>query len=242
MSLNKELEGDVPILGATAGDQWRFEGTYQYYCNEVLSDTVPILLFSGPLVYSFGVASGWKPIGEPGQVTRSQANMVHEIDGAPAIEFYRKLLGPDAKPSGDCPLAILNSNKEIEYLRASPGTVDEETGAITYLADVPETAMVQLTVADRDAILNGCRGSLEMAMQHYPEGKSPEAAIFFSCAGRKLLLGTRTGEEYRIIKEKIDPFVPMCGFYGYGEIGPIETSSASAKFHNETFISLLLGT
>ena len=242
MSLNKELEDDVPILGATAGDQWRFEGTYQFYCNEVLSDTVPILLFSGPLVYAFGVASGWKPLGEPGQVTRSQLSTVHEIDGAPAIEFYRKFLGSDAKPSGECPLAILNSNQEIEYLRATPGTFDEETGAITYVADVQEGARVQITVADRDAILTGCRESLEMAMQHYPEGKTPEAAVFFSCAARKLLLGTRTSEEYQIIREKFDLSMPMCGFYGYGEIGPIQSSGANAKFHNETFISLLLGT
>ena len=125
-----------------------------------------------------------------------------------------------------------------------PGlTISVETeGDIKYFADVPEGARVQITIADRDAILNGCRESLEMAIQRYPEGKSPEAAVFFSCSARKLLLGTKTSEEYQILKEKIDPIVPMCGFYGYGEIGPIEGSSASAKFHNETFISLLLGT
>lgn len=242
MSLNKELGDDVPLFGATAADQLRFEGTYQFYCNEVLSDAVPILLFSGPLVYSFGVGSGWKPIGEPGQVTRSQASTVQEIDGAPAIEFYRKFLGPDAKPSGECPLAVLNDKDEIQYLRAPAGFSIEAEGDIKYFADVPEGARVQITIADRDAILNGCRESLEMAIQRYPEGKSPEAAVFFSCAARKVLLGTQISEEYQILKEKIDPFVPMCGFYGYGEIGPIESGSASAKFHNETFISLLLGT
>ena len=241
-SLNNELGDDVPVLGATAADQLRFKGTYQFYCHEVLSDAIPILLFSGPLVYAFGVASGWKPIGKPGQVTRSQATTVQEIDGSPAIDFYRKFLGPDAKPSGECPLAILNDKDEIQYLRAPAGFSIEAEGDIRYFADVPEGARVQITVADRDAILNGCRESLDMAIQRYPEGKSPDVAVFFSCAARKLLLGTQISEEYQIFKEKIDPIVPMCGFYGYGEIGPIKASSANAKFHNETFISLLLGT
>jgi len=44
------------------------------------------------------------------------------------------------------------------------------------------------------------------------------AALFFSCAARKLLLGTRTEEELHVIRGALGEDVPICGFYGYGEI------------------------
>ena len=65
--------------------------------------------------------------------------------------------------------------------------------------------------------------------------------MFFSCAARKYLLGTRTGEEIGIVESVIGSQVPICGFYGYGEIGPPTTDDPS-QFHNETFISLIMGT
>jgi len=241
-ALKAELGSEVPVLGATAGDQLQFKGTHQYCRTEVFSDALPVLLFSGPLVYAVGVASGWKPTGEPGCVTRSEGATVYEIDNAPAMAFYRKYLGEAAKPSGECPLAVLNEKEEIQYLRAPAGVSIEATDEITFFGDVPQGERVQITVADREAILDGCRESVRKAKQGFPRGKTPEAAVFFSCAARKILLGTRTSEEARIIKEEIDAAIPMCGFYGYGEIGPVADNSADSMFHNEAFVSLLLGT
>ncbi len=91
-----------------------------------MSDSVPILVLSGPLLYSFGVASGWKPMGDPGMITRSEGSLVYEIDGAPAVEFYHRFLGKDFKLSTDFPLIILNDAGEHEYIRPPSGDVSEE--------------------------------------------------------------------------------------------------------------------
>ncbi len=240
-ALSQGLGGGVPVLGATSGDGFQMVRTLQFCGREVCSDSVPVLLFSGPLVYSIAVESGWEPIGEPGLVTRAEGNVVHEIDGRPAIEFYRRFQGADGVPTPECPLAILDQHGAVESLRATSGAFDAETGAITYFADIPEGAMVQITVADRSAILAGCTASIEKAFAGYPHGKSPEAAMFFSCAARKLLLGTRTNEEFGIIESVIGRDIPVCGFYGYGEIGPPGGADKVSKFHNETFVSLIMG-
>ena len=242
-ALGQNLGAGVPVLGGTAGDGYQLERTYQFCGREVYSDSVPVLLFSGPLVYSIAIESGWKPMGEPGLVTRSAGTVVHEIDERPAIDFYRRLLGENALPGPENPLAVLDAQGAVECLRATAGaTIDEDSGAITYLADVREGAMVQVTVADRGAILEGCTESVQKAFADYPHGKTPDAALFFSCAARKLLLGTRTGEEIGIVESVIGTQVPICGFYGYGEIGPRDTNDDTSKFHNETFVSLILGT
>jgi hypothetical protein len=192
-------------------------------------------------VYSIAVRSGWKPMGESGLVTRSDGTLVHEIDGRPTIDFYRQRLGEQAVPGPENPLAILDEEGAVECLRANAGSV-RESGAINYLGDVREGAMVRITIADRGAILQGCRESVGKAFADYPHGKTPAAALLFSCAARKYLLGTQTGEEIGIVESVLGSQVPVCGFYGYGEIGPLDTKDPTSKFHNETFVSLILGT
>lgn len=241
-SLRQNLDSSVPVLGATAGDAFRLTGTRQFCRQEVCSDSVPVLLFSGPLIYSVAVASGWKPMGEPGLVTRSDVTLVHEIDGCPAIDFYRQRLGAQASPGPENPLAILDESGAVACLRATAELQLRTSGAINYLGDVREGTMVQITVADRSAILEGARESIRKAFAEYPHGKTPGAVLIFSCAARKLLLGTHTGEEIGIVQSVIGPQVPVCGFYGYGEIGPLGMKDPTSKFHNETFVSLILGT
>jgi hypothetical protein len=239
-ALQATVGREIPIFGALAGDQWRLESTRQFCNTEVLQDSVPVLLFSGDFRFSYGVATGWQQVGEVGRVTGATGAVVREIDGAPAIEFYRRYLGPHGKPSAELPLAILNARDGIEYLRASWGSVDDASGAVTFLAAVPSGARVRLSIADRDGILNGCAESLAIATSNLPAGAQPAAALFFSCTARKLLLGTRTAEELKLIRQNLGDSVAVCGFYGYGEISPHMGDSTGTKYHNDSFVSLLL--
>jgi hypothetical protein len=239
-TLQQAVGHDIPLFGALAGDQWRLKGTKQFYGTEVLTDSIPLLLLCGEFQFSYGVATGWRQVGAVGRVTRATGATVHEIDGNPAIDFYRKYLGPGTKPTAEVPLAILNARDASEYLRASWGVVDDTTGAVTFLATVPEGARVRLTLADRDEILTGCGESLAIAKSNLPSGAQPTAALFFSCAARKILLGTRTQEELRLIRDTLGEAVPICGFYGYGEISPNMGDPTGTKYHNESFVTLLI--
>ena len=239
-TLQETIGAAIPIFGALAGDQLRLKSTRQFFGREVLSDSIPVLLLSGDLRFSYGVATGWHQVGDVGCVTRATGAVVYEIDGAPAIDFYRKYLGPAANPTVELPLAILNSRDDTEYLRATWGVVDETTGAVTFLASVPEGARVRLTLADRDEILTGCSASLAIAKSNFPAGAPPTAALFFSCAARRIVLGTRTDEELKLIRDTLGDTVAACGFYGYGEISPQMGDASGTKYHNESFVSLLL--
>ncbi|MGI9520940.1 MAG: FIST signal transduction protein, partial [Hyphomicrobiaceae bacterium] len=117
--LKRNLSPEVTLLGALAGDQWRFEKTFQFYGAEVLTDAVPIILFSGPILFSKGVCSGWKPIGRAGIATKVESNVIYRIDDHTALDFYRNLLGQKAVPTGDRPLAVLDKSGNVECLRAS---------------------------------------------------------------------------------------------------------------------------
>ncbi|MFP4006538.1 MAG: FIST signal transduction protein [Spirulinaceae cyanobacterium] len=237
-SLKTALDNKVPIFGGLTADGWQFQQTYQFFKTEVCSDALPVLLFSGPLLFSHGVASGWQPIGKPGIVTQVEHNIIYEIDHRPAIEFYHHYIGP-RPPSSEYPLAVFAEGNEGFYLRAPSSTYDPEIGSVTFFGDIPLNAKVQISEAGRDRILSASQASMQQALQHYP-GHDPLAALFFSCTSRRQLLGTRTQEEYQLVQKCWNQDLASCGFYTNGEIAPLQQKSI-ACFHNETFITLLLG-
>ena len=245
-ALRAALGDAVPIFGGTAGDQWRFKGTKQFHGTEVLQDSVPFLLFDEGVVFSFGVDTGWRPIGREGRVTEVDGHVVRAIDGRPATEFYREFLGnADITQLTEYPLAVRaddDRGANSYYLRA-PGRTDEATGCIHFLGDVPDGARVHITTTNRDQILAATRTSFQHALDDFPKdsggGGKPALALCISCAGRKQILGSRTQEEARIVNELLAG-VPAVGFYGYGEIARLAKDGIS-HYHNETFTTLLLG-
>jgi len=110
---------------------------------------------------------------------------------------------------------------------------------LVFAGDLTLGAKVQLSHTTRDRIIEATEKSISQSFKNY-SGQEPEVAICFSCSGRKQVLGTRTSEEYKLVK-KVNPDLRVFGFHGYGEIAPLDKNRPS-RFHNETFVSLLLGT
>jgi hypothetical protein len=236
--LQAEL-GPVPLLGGVAAERSKSEVTYQFYRHEVLQDAVPILLFSGNLLLSHGFASGWRPIGKQGQVTSAEGNVIYTIDDRPALEFYQHYF-QNYSPDAAYPLAVFAPDQSQFFLRGSIKH-DPEHGSLIMGGTVPLGARVQLTEADQDVIVTASKTSLDNAWLNYP-GKVPGAALFFSCAWRRWVLGTQVGREYdTIVQSDESKSLPCGGFYTFGEIAPL-TLGGDAWFHNTTFVTLLLGT
>ncbi len=236
--LQKEL-GEIPLLGGIAAERAKATQTYQFYRNEVLEDAVPILLFSGNLLLSHGFSSGWRPIGKQGKVTSVKGKVIQSIDDRPALDFYRHYF-QNYSTDAAYPLAIFAPGKETFFLRGTLGH-DPEVGSLTLGGNVPLGSRVQITESDPDAIITASKVSLEMAWQSYP-GEKPAAALFFSCAWRRWVLGTQVNREYEaIVQSSTQESLPCCGFYTFGEIVPL-SPQGEAWVHNTTFVTLLLGT
>jgi hypothetical protein len=234
----------VPLFGGGAAPDdpmtipWL--GANQFYGDEVLADSLPVLLISGPLIVSVGVAHGWSTVGKKTTVTRSDGSKVYELGGEPILDFYRHYLGIDSEPAVANPLAILDPDTGRYYLRA-PLEYDAEDGSATFFGSIPQGSTVQLAMASTEQILGGTDLSVEDAVAGFPEGAQPEAALIASCAVRNFLLGTRTSGEIERIRTGLGQGVPVAGFYAFGEIAPLGPDSAT-RFHNETCVTVLLGT
>ncbi len=238
-TLQHHLGEKVPIFGGTSADSLAVQKSYQFFKQEVTSDAIPILLFSGNIRYSHGTASGWRPIGKKSKVTKVDGCIVYEIDGKSALKFYQQHLG-EAGCNHEYisyPLAIFADDSQEFYL-TSPGIHDEAVGSVTFMSSIPLNATIQMTEISREDILEATKLSVEQAIKNYP-GHSPAAAMLISCAARRMLLGTRAKEEYQIFTH-LSNHIPCCGFYSFGEVSPLQSSEQS-QFHNQTFITLLLG-
>ncbi|MEH2382666.1 MAG: FIST N-terminal domain-containing protein [Nostoc sp.] len=239
-SLKQSLGVHIPIIGGMTADDYTFDKTYQFFQGEVLSDSVPVLLFSGKLLFSHGVAGGWTPISQRSRVTKVDGNIVYEIDGQRALDFYQHYLGEERFAANYAihALAVFEDQDHF-YLRA-PNGYDRQSGSVTFFLDIPEQAVVQITDATRDNILSASETSLKNALANYP-GVEPTAALLISCAARRRILGTLAREEYQLIKKHLPEALPCCGFYAYGEIAPL-VGKGQTQCHNKTFVTLLIGT
>lgn len=240
--LRDQLGEKMPIVGGLAGDQFLFESTYQFGDDQVYEDAVPVLLMGGDVVHSHGVASGWEPLGKRAEITRAEGNVIYEIDDQTAVDFYRHFIGDGVINDGVYPLAIFDEQDEQDedfYLRAPVG-YDEDEGSVTFFGNVTPGATVQITRGERSAIIEATRTSAANAYDNFDDDATPRACLAFSCAGRHQLLGQQTSREYEILEEVVDEDIEVCGFYTYGEISPLVTAAPS-RFHNDTFVTVLLG-
>ena len=224
-------EDPAAPLGATQSRQ---------LANDVVAeDSIAILLFSGALDFSFGVETGWQGVGPRGTVTKTSAEGVLEIDGRPAIDFYTRYIGSGQPPIAN-PLAVFDGDEAGRFYLRTPINWDPETGRVGFFGVVPDGATVQLTVAGTEQIFEGAKASMQDALDAYPKGKTPDAALLYSCATRRFLLGTRVGREFETIRELLGDSIPIAGMYCLGEIAPM-ASPDRTQFHNATMVSVLLG-
>jgi hypothetical protein len=241
--LRVALGNHVPILGGGAAHEDPSQDPASGISRQVVGDTlaegaIAILLFSGPLDFSFGVETGWRGVGQRATVTRSVAAGVLEIGGRPAVEFYDRYLGV-GQPSLANPLAVFEGGSPDFYLR-TPTMFDRDSGLVAFLGVIPEGSTVQITIAATDEIVDGARASIADALASFPGGRTPDGALLYSCVTRRFLLGTRAGREIEQVREELGSDVPVAGFYCVGEIAPMPHAGGS-EFHNATMVAVLLG-
>ncbi|MFY9705360.1 MAG: FIST N-terminal domain-containing protein, partial [Desulfobacterales bacterium] len=242
------LGEDLPISGGTAGDNGKFDQTWQFAGNRVFSDAAVAIGFSGDLKLGTGIRSGWTPIGLAKKVTRASGKILYELNGEPALNVFERFLGKHAKKlpaiGVEYPLGLLGQWGDVganDYclLRATM-SVNREDGSISFAGEIPEGAMVSLTCGDTTSILDAAEKAAQLALSDLGDSK-PGLIFCYSCMARKIVLGRRTHEEIDRIRRVVGPSVPILGFYTYGEYCRMRCSGPS-YLHNETVTLSVIGT
>jgi hypothetical protein len=226
----------VAVTGGLAGDGERFQQTIVSCDGQTVDGAVAVVGFYGDrLRIGYGSMGGWDAFGPERLVTRSDGNILYELDGGSALELYKSYLGPHAKglPSSGLlfPLSLRGDPGSPRLVRTILG-VDEMQGSLIFAGDIPEGGYAQLMKANVDRLIDGAHGAAGAC--HDALGQNaPDLAVLISCVGRKLVMKQRVEEEVESVRDVLGAAARLTGFYSYGEIAPFLTS-AKCELHNQT--------
>ncbi len=245
--VEKGLGRGIPISGGTAGDDGKFNRTWQFAGRRVFTNGLVGIGLAGNFRVGLGLHSGWSPIGLTKTITRASGNVLYELNHEPALEVYSRFLGKHARKlpavGVEYPLGLVDTVRHLEgtdycLLRATM-SVNRQEGSITFAGDLPEGAAVRLTCADSASILEAARRAAHTA--RYQLGNlRPLLGFVYSCMARKIVLGRRIGEELNQIQQVVGHHLPLGGFFTYGEFSPIPPDTV-CRLHNETVTVALIG-
>src|ERR687898_746037 len=233
--LEENLPSDrfLPLWGGGAGNNFGVENTYQYRDDEVVSGGVSYALLSGKARASWAISHALVPIGSARTVTRSQGNVIYEIDDKPALEVLKEYL-----PEGDLvedrdweryaiSLALTSKApsymKDEEYVVRGVPAVRMADGSIIVQTEVPEGTSVWFSSRDKEKIATRFERMAQQINEQLGDEK-PKLVFQFECLTRGKFL-FREQEKLQLLKrfrQSVDPEVPWAGFYTIGEIGPVE--------------------
>jgi hypothetical protein len=236
VGLEENLPSDrfIPLWGGGAGNNFNVEGpTYQYCDDEVISDGIAYALLSGEAQTAWAISHALIPIGGERKVTRSQGNVIYEIDGKPATEVLKEYLPEHALiedrdwMSYAISLALFfkapSYMKDEEYVVRGVPAVRMADGSIIVQTEVQEGTSIWFSSRDKEKMTAGF-DRMATQIKDQLEGDQPKLVFQFECLTRgKTML--REQEKLQLLKrfrQSVGPEAPWAGFYTVGEIGPVE--------------------
>lgn len=238
------LPRGVAITGGLAGDGDRFERTWVLDgARPVQRHVSAVGLYGEHLHVSHGCDGGWSDFGPTRRITRSEGNVLYELDGKPALDMYKACLGERAGglPGTGLlfPMSIRRPGATGDALVRTILGIDEARKSLTFTGDMPEGAVARLMRTSYDHLIDSAHHAVWQAAQGLSSGESP-LVISISGAGRRLVLGERTHEEVETVFDVAPARAGHVGFYSYGEIAPSLHRGGASEMHNETMAVTVL--
>jgi len=234
--LRDVLPENVAITGGLAADGELFQRTVVLSERGVQQGQIALLGFYGTSLHvGFGSLGGWDPFGPDRLITRSDGNILHELDSENALSLYKRYLG---KHAADLPASGLLFPMHLQYPHSGQRVVrtllgvNENDQSLIFAGDMPEGCYATLMKANLDRLIDGASAAAAQAIRPL-RNSQPDVALLISCVGRRMLLKGRTEDELDAVREVLGENTIMTGFYSYGELSPL-SDEVSCELHNQT--------
>ena len=158
---------NISITGGLAADGSNFNKTFVINDNAIVDKTIIGLGFYGEgLKVGYSSKGGWDSFGIERLVTKSDKNVLYELDGKPALKIYKSFLGEEANnlPSSGLlfPLSMRDKENSIPVVRTILA-VNEEEQSLTFAGNIEQDSYVRLMKANIDRLINGAEDSATIA-------------------------------------------------------------------------------
>lgn len=226
----------IPITGGLAGDNARFIRTLVGLDHfPEIGNVIGIGFYGKNLKIGHGSRGGWDAFGPERIVTRSDRNVLYELDNQSALELYKRYLGDlTSELPGSAllfPLSLKLPDSD-EILVRTILSVDEKEQSMTFAGNLPQGSRVQFMKANFDRIIDAAGAAATHSLSTAGT-EAPEFALLISCVGRKMILNQRVEDEVEEAVEVMGAGTTITGFYSNGEISPV-LAMPRCELHNQT--------
>lgn len=226
-SIEKSLGPDKIYFGGKAGDDWQLKETFVFTNKKEAKYGIVALVLNADKIALHGMAiTGWKPLGIARTVTKSEGQLLYEIDGKSAVELYLRYLGKEDKLSEkdfkvfeelSMEYPFIVERDKNETVLKTPMRIDSTENALVIDMPMPEGSKFWFTSPPEFDIVEEVIEKASKLKETIKVGA--DAMLIFSCAGRQPILGPMINEENNGLAEVWQ--APMAGFYTYGEYGRV---------------------
>jgi hypothetical protein len=236
----------MPMIGgASTPDPAAARRTFQLHGDQVVANAVVAAAVASDGPFGVGLRHGWRKVGEPMIVTKSDRNEVHTLDDRPAVEAYLSRLGapPEAfaEPAAferfaECrPIGVRSRGGEV--VRNVGNSSGLARGVLCSSGDVPEGGLIWPMEGDVGTVLAAASDACRAAVDGLA-GAPPLGLVAFDCETRARFLGPahQRDEVGRMVGHAAP--APLAGLYTWGEIARTKGINA---FHNQTLVVLAVG-
>ena len=216
------------LVGAGLVGDMQCRETFQWCGGRLHQQAAIVLALSGSLRIDSAVMHGCRPASKYHQVTKSDGNVVLEIDGIPALDKISELLGPDSgKTWRDYSFFItlgvnrgekFGAFKESDYAnRLCMGVDPDRKGLVMFEPDLVPGSDIQLM--RREVNYTYIEGQVEELLNSI-QGRKPVFAIYIDCAGRAATYSGFDNEDAVGVQRALGD-IPLLGLYAGVEIGAV---------------------
>ena len=230
----------LPIYGGTAGDNWTFTGTYQYFGDRVIKDGIVAGLLHGKGRIVSNVTHGCVPIGTARKITKAQGGAIFEIDGKPIFDVLAEYVDGDPRANWNMVVTSLclgfrapehMKGEYPDYVVRALIAKDDQAGAVIIGSNVEPGTEVWMTRRDHDAVAESV-DQMGKRIKSWLGEEQPKLVFHFDCAGRgKMFLRDKQKTDLlKHLRQEVAPSAPWVGFYCYSELAPVAEHNAYHSF------------
>ncbi|MBK8569358.1 MAG: FIST C-terminal domain-containing protein [Nitrosomonadales bacterium] len=227
-------QAGVSVTGGLASDGERFGKTWVMADAPARIGRIAALGFYGDVTIKSGCFAGCEALCAERIITRSEGNVLYEIEGKPALGLYKQCLGEQASelPASGLrfPLSIQATKADKAVIRTLLA-VDEVAQSLIFAGDMPQGHLCKLMHANLDNTFDSAILAAEAAQPANREATG--LCLLVSCLGRRLVMGKMAEDELDIVQEKLGAEAVITGFYSYGELAPF-SNVMPCQLHNQT--------
>ncbi len=242
---------DFILAGGAAADDLKFEKTFVFCDNKVLTDAASVCMIASKTPVFTGVQHGHKPLSRPLKTTKTENNILYEVNSRPAWEVWKEETAEHAKSRG-INVKELSDATEIgahliryemglsmgsgQYKIRVPLSKNDD-GSLNFACTIPNNREFHIMKSEKKDQIESAREAARLAKESAGEAKIA-GALIFDCVCRGIILEDSFREAVSEFKNIFGDEVPLLGWETYGEI--CMNPGSFSGFHNTSSVVLLL--